>query len=300
MAFIRKYFGTLLLVSCLLGMVVPPFGDATPHIVLFALAFIIFCSFFQVGFSRDTLRADLRISLWFWLLRYTLIPLAVFGALLPFSTFYALALLLMLLLPAAVSSPSFAILFGGKPDLSLKVLLYSSFLAVLTIPLCLGWLAGSLARVSPVDMLLTLVFTMVVPFLVHLPLRRVALVRNLAGQYNPLWTLLGLSTIFITATARNKPAILENPSLVLLYASLAIVLYFMLYLVGYYLLPNHSALVKRTFSISSGANNIGLGVTLTALFFPGNMNIFFIVAQLAWVLALVPLRRIFRKFSAES
>jgi predicted Na+-dependent transporter len=179
-------------------------------------------------------------------------------------------------------------------------LLYSSFLAVATIPVSMGWLAGSLAKVSPVDMLLTLLYTMVVPFLLHLPLRRVALIRKITGRYNALWTLLGLSTIFITATARNKPAILGNPTLVLLYASIAIALYFVLYTLGYFLLPNRTDLEKRTFSISSGANNIGLGVTITALFFPGPMNIFFIVAQLAWVLALVPLRRIFRKFSPPS
>lgn len=300
MAFIRKYFGTLLLLSCLLGMVVPSCGDATPRIVMIALAFIIFCSFFQVDFSRSAFVADLRISLWFWALRYLLVPLAVFGILLPFSSFYALAMLLMLLLPAAVSSPSFSLIFGGKADLSLKVLLYSSFLAVLTIPVCLGWLAGSLARVSPVDMLLTLLYTMVVPFLLHLPLRRVSFVREITGRYNTLWTLLGLSTIFITATARNKSAILGNPSQVLLYATIAIVLYFVLYALGYVLMPKRSSLEKRTFSISSGANNIGLGVTITAMFFPGPMNIFFIVAQLAWVLALVPLRRIFLKFSAVS
>jgi predicted Na+-dependent transporter len=65
-------------------------------------------------------------------------------------------------------------------------------------------------------------------------------------------------------------------------------------------MPAKSREVRLTMSISSGANNIGLGVTITALFFPGNMNVFFIVAQLAWVIALIPLRKIFHGKRAAS
>lgn len=297
MDFIRRYFGLLLLLSCLTGMVAPSFGDASPVIVMTALAFIVFCSYFQTGFSPEVLRSDLALAVRFWALRFLIIPPAVFFLLRPFSPFFALAMLLMLLLPAAVSSPSFSAIFGGKADLSLKILLYSNFLAVCTIPAGMSWLAGPLARVSPLDLLRTLLITIVVPFILHLPLRKVKRVKDLALRYNPLCTLLGLSTIFIVATARNRPAILGNPELVLLYAGLAVSVYALLYALGFVLLPNSTPLEKRTFSISSGANNIGLGVTITAMFFPGNMNILFIVAQLAWVVALVPLRRVFRKIS---
>lgn len=294
MRFIQRYFGLLLLVSCLIGMIVPSFGDITPRLVMIALAFIIFCSFFQIEFSPRALAADFTLSLQFYLVRFVLIPVIVFFGLKWFSEFYALLMLLIFLLPAAVASPSFSILFGGKPDLSLKILIYSSFLSVLSIPLIMGLLPGSLVKVNSGQLLMTMVYTIVIPFLIHLPLRKISAVRNTIGRYNALFTLLGLGMIFIAATARNKPAILGNPALVGLYAVIAILLYFALYLIGYLLMPGKSRQVRLTMSISSGANNIGLGVTITALFFQGNMNVFFIVAQLAWVIALIPLRRIFR------
>jgi predicted Na+-dependent transporter len=275
-------------------MVVPSFGDITPRLVMIALAFIIFCSFFQIEFSPRALAADFTLSLQFYLLRFVLIPVVVFFGLKWFSEFYALLMLLILLLPAAVASPSFTILFGGKPDLSLKILIYSSFLSVLSIPLILGLLPGSLVRVNAGQLLMTMVYTIVLPFLIHLPLRKLPGIRNIIGKYNALFTLLGLGMIFIAATARNKAAILGNPALVGLYAVIALLLYFALYFAGYFLIPSQQRQVRLTMCISSGANNIGLGVTITALFFPGNMNIFFIVAQLAWVVALIPLRRIFR------
>jgi BASS family bile acid:Na+ symporter len=296
MQFIQRYFGILLLISCLIGMAVPSFGERTSLIVIFSLAFIIFCSFFQINFSAEFLFTDFAISIKFWLLRYVAIPVIAYFAFKWISDFYALVLLLSFLLPAAVSSPSFSVMFGGKPDLSLKILVYSSFMAVLTIPFLMTLLLGSALDVSAGKMLLTLVYTIVIPFILHLPLRQVKVVKQLTGRYNALFTLIGLGAIFIVVTARNKPAILGNPALIGLFAVEALVLYSLLYLAGYYLFSSQSTQVRRTFSISSGANNIGLGVTITALFFPGEMNIFFIVSQLAWVVMLIPLRKSFQKF----
>jgi predicted Na+-dependent transporter len=291
MQIISRYFGFFLLLSCLVGLMVPSAGNATPLIVILSLAFIIFCSYFHMNFTAESLITDFKISFQFWLLRYVLMPVVIFFALKWISDFYAQVLILSFLLPAAVSSPSFSVIFNGKPDLSLKILIYSSFLAVLTIPFIMYLLLGATIHISTGKMLLTLVYTIVIPFIVHLPLRRFRRMKDFIGHNNALFTLIGLVVIFIFVTARNKPAILENPALVVLFAIEALILYSFMYLTGYFLFPSQTQAVRRTFSISSGANNIGLGVTITALFFPGNMNVFFIVSQLAWVVMLIPLRR---------
>lgn len=300
MSFIQRYFGLLLLLSCLIGMIVPSVGDHTSLIVILSLAFIIFCSFFQINFTTPALTSDFNISAKFWLVRYVCIPVIVFFAFKWISDFYALVLLLSFLLPAAVSSPAFTAIFGGKPDLSLKILVYSSFLAVLTIPFLMTLLLGTSIKIKTGEMMLTLVYTIVLPFLLHFPLRKINAVKEAIGRYNALFTLIGLSIIFILVTARNKPAIIGNPELVGLFAVEALALYTIMYLAGYYLFPSQHIQIRKTFSISSGANNIGLGVTITALFFPGEMNIFFIVSQLAWVVMLIPLRRLMgRKGESE-
>ena len=289
---INRYFGIILLFSCFIGLLVPSVGDKTSPIVIFSLAFIIFNSYFKISFSVESLLRDFTLSLKFWFLRYVLVPLASFFIFKWISDFYAPVLLLSFLLPAAVSSPSFSAIFGGKPELSLKILVYSSFLAVLTIPLLMSLLLDPSIRVPAGSMLLTLVYTIILPFLVHLPLRSIRFVKETAGRYNTLFTLAGLCTIFVVVTARNKPEITGNIDLVGLFAVEALLLYAVMYLAGYYMFYKQSHTIRRTFSVSSGANNIGLGVTITTLFFPGEMNIFFIVSQLAWVVMLIPLRRI--------
>jgi predicted Na+-dependent transporter len=135
-----------------------------------------------------------------------------------------------------------------------------------------------------------MVYTIVIPFIVHLPLRRFKALRAIITQNSPLITALGLIIVFIAATSSNRSIILENPVKVLLYAIISVISYLVLYLTGFYLLTRQVKPCRISYSVSSGANNIGLGVTLTALFFPGDINVFFIIAQLSWIFMLIPMR----------
>jgi hypothetical protein len=72
------------------------------------------------------------------------------------------------------------------------------------------------------------------------------------------------------------------------------VFYLILYLIGFYINYKNAKGNRIAFSVSSGANNIGMGVTLTMLFFPGDINVFFIVSQLAWIFVLIPMRYFYK------
>ena len=92
--FISRYFGLLLLISCLIGMFVPTLGAKTPQIVMISLAFIVFCSFFQISLSPGAITADFVLCVKFYLLRYVVIPVALYMIIKGFSDFYALVILL--------------------------------------------------------------------------------------------------------------------------------------------------------------------------------------------------------------
>lgn len=288
---INRFFSVILLASCLTGMFVPSFGESTSIIVIASLACVIFSSFFQINLSFQSLMADLRISVLFILIRFILLPAALFVAINTFSSLSALVILLTMLLPAGVSSPAFSALFGGKPDLSLKILLFTSFLSIITIPYLLKLLLGTNSELPASSLLLTLLWTIVLPFILHLLLRRIKTVRNLMLHYNSVFTIICLSVLGIVVVAKNKSTIIENPGLIGIYTIAAFLLFAFMYIVGYLFVPKGDQRIRRTLSISSGANNMGLGVTITALYFTGEVNIFFIIAQIVWVLVLIPIRQ---------
>jgi hypothetical protein len=143
-------------------------------------------------------------------------------------------------------------------------------------------------------MFLILIYTIVIPFIIYFPVREIKMVSSFFHQNTPVITALGLMTIFVFSTSKNKAIILATPYKVLLYAGISSVLFFILYLIGYYLVYKQTKSKRIAFSVSSGANNIGIGVTLTMLFFPGEINVFFIVSQIAWIFVLIPMKYFYR------
>ena len=79
-----------------------------------------------------------------------------------------------------------------------------------------------------------MIYTIVIPFIVHLPFRRIHRMRKIIIQNSPLITALGLIIVFIAATSKNRSIILENPVKVLLYTLISVISYLVLYLIGYY------------------------------------------------------------------
>jgi predicted Na+-dependent transporter len=289
-AFINRFFGLILLLAAVTGLFIPAIGADTATLIIISLAVIIFASFFKVGLNRSLFMDDLVPASKYFMMRFVILPVAAYYLIDIFSPFYATSFLLILLLPAAVSSPAFTAMFNGKVSLSLKILVFSSFLSILTIPVFCSLLLSKEVSIDSRHLFYTMIYTIVLPFIVHLPFRRIKGIKRIIILNSPIITALGLIIVFIAATSRNRSVILENPVKVLLYTLVSILGYLVLYLLGYYLLCRADKPRRISYSVSSGANNIGLGVTLTTLFFPGEVNVFFIIAQLSWIFMLIPMR----------
>lgn len=291
---VNRYFGLILICAAFTGLFTPTFGGNTSRIILTTLAIIIFASFFRVDMSSLAAREGLAEVTWFWVLRFLLLPIGVFYAFTTFSNFYAACFLLMTLLPAAVSSPAFTAMFGGKVSHTLRILVLSSFLSIITIPPLTGWLLGKAIEIDSRGMFLTMLYTIFVPFVAHLPLRRWKKLSSRISANLPVITASCLSIMFIAATSANKSIIMANPLKIANYAFLSIIGYAALYFLGLSVFRHHDRQIRISHSVSSGANNIGLGVALTAVYFTANTNIFFITSQLTWIVILFPMRYVYQ------
>jgi len=293
--FINRFFGLILLLAALSGLFVPTINADTSTIIILSLAVIIFASFFKVELSRSLITDDLLPASKYLLVRFVVLPVVAYYLIGLISPFYAVTFLLILLLPAAVSSPAFTVMFNGHVSLSLKILVFSSFLSILTLPLLCSLLLSREVGIDSRNLFYTMVYTIVIPFLVHLPLRRISNVKKALINNSPLITALGLIIVFIAATSKNRAVILDHPMKVLWYTLISVISYLALYLFGYYVLAGQDKSHRISYSVSSGANNIGLGVTITTLFFPGEVNVFFIIAQISWIFMLIPMRYFYRR-----
>ena len=293
--FINRFFGLILLLAALSGLFVPILNTNTSIIIIIALAVIIFTSFFNVELNRNLVTEDLLPVSKYLAIRFVILPVVLYYIIVPVSPFYAATFLLILLLPAAVSSPAFTAMFNGNVSLSLKILIFSSFLSILTIPMLCSWLLSKDVDIDSRHMFYTMVYTIVIPFIVHLPLRKLKGLKRVLITNSPLITALGLMIVFIAATSKNRSIIFDHPLKVLIYTLVSVISYLLLYLFGYGVMSRQDKTRRIAYSVSSGANNIGLGVTITALFFPGEVNVFFIIAQLSWIFMLIPMRYFYKR-----
>ncbi|MGL4370400.1 MAG: bile acid:sodium symporter family protein [Spirochaetota bacterium] len=295
-AIANTYFATILVLSCFAGFFVPDAGGMVVYIIPVLLASIVFSSFFQISFSGGALIRNVKKSLVYSAVRFIALPSAAYFVLLPFSHFYAQAMFLLFLAPAAVSAPAFTGIYGGNTGLSAVTAVVSNSLAIITIPLCAGWLIQSGS--APVDsgrMFRTLVLTILLPFFLHFPFRRIPKIKDAMIRTSSLITIACLSVLVIAAVSRYKMEILDNRSLMMVYAAAAFAGFMFLYAAGYFLSFPASVSDRISYCVCSGANNIGLAITLAILYFPSEIKVFFIIAQIVWTAALIPAKYFFRR-----
>jgi len=293
-SFINKYFGVILLCSAVAGLFFRFETIDSSVVIIISLATVIFSSFFRINLSSELYKSDWKTIFIFYGIRFLLFPVLVYFLALPMSNFYAIGFFLLLMLPSAVSSPAFSAMYEGDISLALKVLLFTSFASILLIPLLSSLILTKSVAIDTRYMFLILIYTIVVPFLAHIPFRRSKTITNFFVSNNALVTALGLMTIFVFSTSKNREIILNNPGKVMIYAAIAFVFFALAYFIGYFAIPGLGKLKRIALSVCSGANNIGMGVTLTMLFFPGETNVFFIIAQLSWIFVLIPMRYFYR------
>lgn len=282
------------MVAAILGLVMPLPEFSVANTIMISLGVIIFTSFFRVDLNKDLFIGDIKSLLIFFIIRFLVFPVAIYFLLQPVAPFYALSFFLLFLMPAAVSSPAFTLMFNGNVSLAIKILVFSSFLSILSIPFISQLVLSQKVVLNGWKMFLTMVYTILIPFLVHLPLRRISKAKNLLSQNTPFITAIGLIIIYIAAISHNREIVLGDPVKVVIYTIISLTGLLAFYLIGYYMMYKNDIEKRISYSVCSGANNIGIGVTITAIYFAGEVNVFFIISQLAWIFALIPMRYFYK------
>lgn len=292
--FAKKHFNLILFLSTVLGFILPQPGEISGPLILAILCFIIFASSFKVDFSPAFFRSQSITIVGFYVLRFLLLPLLLFALVFPFSSFYASAVSLLCLLPCGVTSPAFSNVFGGNVTLALALLILSSSLTPLLLPLLSSFLMSDELEVDRFQLFQTLFITVIFPYLVHLPLKRHQGISRWMQHHDSFISIFGIAGIFTLAIAEYRYVLLNDTALVLPYFLVSLLAFLFLYVFGYSIWFRASRADKVALLFSSGANNVALGIVVSFLYFPMQMGVFFVVSEIVWVLVLIPVRRLMK------
>ena len=297
--FAKRNFNLILFLSTVAGFILPQFGEISGILILCVLSLIIFSSSFKVDFSIDFFRERALLITSFYIFRFLILPVTLFYLILPFSSFYASCLFLLFVLPAGVTAPAFTNVFGGNVALALVLLILSSFLTPIVLPLLSGLLMTEVLEIDQFKLFSTLFITVIFPYLIHLPFRKNLNVKNWMQNHDSFISIVGIALIFSLAIAEYKSVLLSQPALIIPFFLIILAAFIVLYLVGWSVFYKASKPNKIAMLFNSGANNVALGVVISFLYFPVKTGIFFIVCEIVWVLILIPVKRWVRMHQEE-
>lgn len=289
---LSKHFPFILGISFLIGLVVPGLDQIHTHVITVLVALQIFCSCFKV--EAEELRGTNIGGLFgFYCIRFVLMPVVVYFLMDTFigNESYGVAIFLLFLLPAGVSAPAFTGIMGGSVSLALLLVVLSSLLSPFTVPGAFDLLTGKALNIEVVAMFVTMSMLVFLPLICHLPIRKMDRTCQWFRHYHAALVIPMVSGTIILAIAKQRQFLLSNWNTIFAALAVSFLIFLALYAIGWLFTCRAARKYQIAFVLSSGLNNISLGIVLSALYFDADVAIFMVVANISWVIAIVPIRR---------
>lgn len=287
---IESNFTLVLLAGCAGGLVAPGLPDLPNGTAVLVLALLMFIACYRLDEGGVAAMQWKRVSA-FWCLRYVALPGVLWALTRVSLPDYAVGVFLLSVLPAGVSSPAIAHIYGGRVAPGFAIVILTQLTTPFLIPLqfaALSQLDAAAPQVvpAPADLFVTMVWCSFVPMVAYALLRRQ---QALAGFINGQHRLLSMLLVaFVIALAISKQrAILLSHLDDLAVSLLLSLLCYAVYIAAGWWFRKDAREERVTYAVCSCFNNAALGVSLALLHFPPPIVLFVAASEIAW--ALLPM-----------
>lgn len=201
---------------------------------------------------------------------------------------YAIAILVLLVMPVGMSVPVYAHIFKSDKELALIIAIITSLLCPLTIPLLIYFLVGIKTNIDFFQMFLNLCIVIFIPFILSILFRKIW--KKFIDKTEKYYSSVSIIVImFIMAGAIAKIDVLQiinNKSIIFPFLSLFI-LAILLHIIGYYAVYKKDNKIKITSSLATAYMNSTLAIVLAAKFFSPEVLLLVILYQIPTNLILI-------------
>lgn len=227
------------------------------------------------------------------LMNMIVIPLVFFYSINLFNDKFAVGIMLLASMPAAIASPAFTDIVNGNSALSASLVIITSITAPLSVPL-LFWITNANDfSIHTLWLFKDLALIIFIPMFISQIVKRF-LPRFLTGKYHLFTSInvLILSLMVYTVMGAQRNVILNDFETILwkigfLYL-IFIVLHFFDYLIGF----KEDKKGKIATTITSAYRNNGMAIVLAAIYFDPSILVLMILSELPWNTLLVPFKKV--------
>lgn len=300
-ALIENNFTTILIVGVLAGLFAPGIDRLPDITAILLIAAVIFFSCAKVSL-QEMRHFDRRAAAIFFVARFIFFPAVMYGIALYIIPTYAVAVLLICLMPVGVASAAMCNITGGNASLALPATVITNGLAPLTVPLMIGLCAGQHIEIDTPHMLMTLALSVFVPALLYFLVVQKAVKLNGWVKHNAqAASIVLIGGMAMAVVAMRREYFFADWQAVAIALLLGCLLFLMLYVVGWLYARRMALREKKTYAIMSGTNNIALSAALAVLYFSDSTVLFTVVGgEIAWIVGVDLFKRFAQMKDAQN
>lgn len=299
---IEKYFWILLIIGILAGLWNPvPFETPKylPKIILCLMLFFVFLKIDVLEIIEKM--KDYRQMIFIAMVFMIIIPLLFFLIFSFFDRQLALGILLLVSMPAGVSTPALTDLLKGNISLAMSIVIVTQFLAPFTIPL-LFWMVGSKGlEINELLMFRDIAIMVFLPLILAQVTKRYfpAAVKRNQHRFTSLNVILLFVFVFV-AISMQRNIILENPASLIWKTVLLFCVFILLHVIGYFIRYKDSRENRIALSVTAAYMNNGLAIVLATTYFSPDILVLMVLSELPWNTLLAPFGKVLRIIKASN
>jgi predicted Na+-dependent transporter len=223
----------------------------------------------------------------FYILRFILLPALLYYAMLLLSPQYALGALLVALMPIGASAPAISNMTGGNTTLTLFATVFTNVFAPVIVPLIVVLCSGEKLQIDSLGLFLALASCIFCPAALYFVSYKIRpKIKPYVMRHSQFCVTILLSLMVASVVALRREYFFDNITQSLIAFTLACLLYVVLFGFGFILALRQPDMLRRTYMVCSGSNNIALSAAIAVLYFSSHTVIFTVVGEIAWVVAV--------------
>lgn len=291
--FIDRFFWLFLLAGFILGILYPANSDEYLGFLeplLMIILFLVFLKTDLVHIIQEIKNYKLIIYL---LISYMIVIPVVFYFLTDqIDHDFAIGILLLTAMPAAVASPAISDLVNGNTALSISITIVTSIAVPFTIPLIFGLLNLDHLSIDLFQVFLDLTIMVFVPMLLSQILRKrfADTIQRKKHLIIPI-NIFILSLMVYIVIGSQQESLVSLREDILMKIGILYGLFIVLHIVGYLLGSRHNRKNRISICIGLAYMNNGLAIVLAAKYFDPHIVLFMVLSEIPWNTMIVPFRK---------
>ncbi len=291
--FLDQYFGLFLIAGMTIGMINPAYSNMLMPLLEPALMLMLFMVFLKTDVAQILQKMrNYRQVLFFTFMYMVAIPVFFYLTTLPFDRETAIGLMLLTAMPAGAASPALTDIARGNTALSASIVITTSLIAPITVPLLFR-----LLNISDLSVNYWLVFRDLA-MLIFIPMLASQVIKHCCPSFiiksSHLFTSLNVLLLAVMVYAiigSQRETILNDPIAILWQTGLLYIVFILLHVMGYLIGFKEDRKGKIATAVSAAYMNNAMAIVLAALYFP-SVLVLMVLSEIPWNTLLMPFRKI--------